>query len=76
MTPKYRFIEYQDCIYVLVGIGFKQNRLNYYFHLVNVKDFQKYIGTKDSYYTISVNMDYCDEIEDKNKVKLLTLLYL
>lgn len=76
MTQKYRFIEYQDTIYVLVGIGFKQHQLNYYFYLVNVKDFREYLKNKDNCYTISVNMDYCEEIEDKNKLKLLNLLYL
>jgi hypothetical protein len=75
MTDKFRFIEYQGTIYVLVGIGFKQNLLNYYFYLVHVKDFNKYLEKKSDFYTISVNMDYCNEITDKNKLKLLKLLF-
>jgi len=74
---KFRFVEYEQDIYLVVGIGYNQdNRCPDYFVCVildrnNSSLFKAIIHP----HTINIPFDKAIEITDKNRLKLLGVLY-
>lgn len=72
---KYRFVEYEDDIWLIVGIGYNSEKRADVFEIVPLFQNNNINRASISVDSVQVEIDEVTEIEDKNTLESIFILY-